>query len=255
VGWRSLRIVIYMICLQLGCIGTPAAQRELRPIVKVQSGLLEGTHFGSNPNGAAFLGVRYVAPPIGDLRWKPPQSAPKWSGTRKADNFGSPCPQIPARWFPYIEGIEDCLYLNIWTTDVRPDANCPVLVYFHGGSNTQGYSQMTPLGPTLSQMGLVVVSVNYRLGPFGFLAHPALTAESEHHSSGNYGLLNQLQALRWVKENIREFGGDRDRVTVMDQSAGAVDMCLLMASPMSQGLVKRSAARKNWRRYTCRLRK
>ncbi len=235
-GWRLVKIAACLICLQLGCIGTPAAQCEQQPIVKSQSGLLEGTHFGSNPNGAAFLGVRYAAPPIGDLRWKPPQRAPKWSGTRKALNYGSPCPQLPARWFSYIEGNEDCLYLNIWTTDVRPNANRPVLVYFHGGSNTQGYSQMTPLGPALSQTGLVVVSVNYRLGPFGFLAHPALTAESEHHSSGNYGLLDQLQALRWVKENIRKFGGDPDRVTVVGQSAGAVDICLLMASPMSQGL-------------------
>ena len=237
-GWRSVWIAAYLICLQLGCIGASAAQSELRPIVKIQSGLLEGTPFGSKPNGAAFLGVRYAAPPIGDFRWKPPQPAPKWSGTQKADNFGSPCPQLPARWFPYIEGNEDCLYLNIWTTDVRPNTNRPVLVYFHGGSNTQGYSQMTPVGPTLSQMGLVVVSVNYRLGPFGFLAHPALTAESEHHSSGNYGLLDQLQALRWVKENIREFGGDPERVTVMGQSAGAVDICLLMASPISQGLFR-----------------
>jgi len=235
-GWRSVRIAVGLICLQLGCFGAPAAQNETQPTVKIQSGMLEGTHFGSKPNSAAFLGVRYAAPPIADLRWKPPQPAPKWSGTHKADNFGSPCPQLPARWFSYIEGNEDCLYLNIWTTDIRPIANRPVLVYFHGGSNTQGYSQMTPLGPSLSQMGLVVVSVNYRLGPFGFLAHPALTAESEHHSSGNYGLLDQLQALRWVKENIREFGGDPDRVTAMGQSAGAVDICLLMASPISQGL-------------------
>jgi para-nitrobenzyl esterase len=235
-GWKSVRTALLMTCLQLGWIGASAAQSEQKPIAKIQSGLVEGIHFGSDPNSAAFLGVRYAEPPIGELRWKPPQPAPKWIGTRKADNFGSPCPQLPAAWFPYIEGNEDCLYLNIWTTDTRPIANNAVLVYFHGGSNTQGYSQMTPLGPRLSQMGLVVVSVNYRLGPFGFLAHPALTAESDHRSSGNYGLLDQLQALRWVKENIRKFGGDPDRVTVMGQSSGAVDVCLLMASPMSQGL-------------------
>jgi para-nitrobenzyl esterase len=204
--------------------------------VKIPGGLLEGSHFGSGLNGAAFLGVPYAAPPSGELRWKPPQPAPRWSGTRKADNYGSPCPQLPAQWFPYIEGNEDCLYLNIWTTEVRSNANRPVLLYFHGGSNTQGYSQITPLGPPLSQLGLVVVSANYRLGPFGFLAHPALTAESEPHSAGNYGLLDQLQALNWVQENIREFGGDPERVTVMGQSAGAVDICLLMASPISQGL-------------------
>ena len=182
--------------------------------------------------------IPYAAPPIGELRWKPPQPALQWTGTRKAINFGSPCAQLPARWFPYIESNEDCLYLNIWTTDLRSNAQRPVLVYFHGGSNTQGYSQMTPLGPPLSRMGLVVVSANYRLGPFGFLAHPALTAESEHHSSGNYGLLDQLQALTWVKENVRKFGGDPDRITVMGQSAGAVDICLLMASPLSPGLFR-----------------
>jgi para-nitrobenzyl esterase len=100
-GWRSVWIAVYLIFRQFG---TPAAQCEQQPIVKSQSGLLEGTHFGSNPNGAAFLGVRYAAPPIGELRWKPPQPAPKWSGTRNADKFGSPCPQLPAPWFPYMEG-------------------------------------------------------------------------------------------------------------------------------------------------------
>lgn len=235
-GWRSVWTAVCLICLQLGCIGIPTAQGEQRPIVRIQSGFLEGTHFSSDPHAVAFLGIPYAAPPIGELRWKPPQPTPKWTGARKADNFGSPCTQLPAQWFPYIEGSEDCLYLNIWTTDVRASANRPVLVYFHGGSNTQGYSQMTPLGPSLSQKGLAVVSANYRLGPFGFLAHPALTAESEHQSSGNYGLLDQLQTLRWIKENIREFGGDPHRVTIMGQSAGAVDICLLMASPLSQGL-------------------
>ncbi len=237
-GLRLVWITVCLICLQLGCFGLLASPREQQPVVKIQSGELEGIAFGSDPNDAVFLGVPYAAPPIGELRWKPPQPAPHWSGTRKALHYGSPCPQLPAQWFPYIEGNEDCLYLNIWTTDVRSNANRPVLVYIHGGSNTQGYSQMTPLGPSFSQMWLVVVSANYRLGPFGFLAHPALTAESEHRSSGNYGLLDELQALRWVKENIREFGGDPDRVTVMGQSAGAVDICLLMASPSSRGLLQ-----------------
>lgn len=235
-GSRSMWIAVWVIGLQLSYMRISAAKTEHQPVVKIQSGQLEGVRSGANAKGAAFLGIPYAAPPIGGLRWKPPQPEPKWSGTRKADNFGSPCLQLPGSWFHYIEGHEDCLYLDVWTTAVRSNANHAVLVYFHGGSNTQGYSEMTPLGLPLSQMGLVVVSANYRLGPFGFLAHPALTAESEHHSSGNYGLLDQLQVLRWVKENIREFGGDPDRVTVMGQSAGAVDICLLMASPMSQGL-------------------
>ncbi len=233
------RTAIWLIWFQLSCTGAFTARGERqKPTVKVQSGLLAGIHFSSEPNAAAFLGVPYAAPPTGELRWRPPQLTPKWTGTRKAINFGSPCPQLPARWFQYIEGNEDCLYLNVWTTELGSNANRPVLVYFHGGSNTQGYSQMTPLGPQLSRLGLVVVSANYRLGAFGFLAHSALSAESEHHSSGNYGLLDQLQALKWVKENIREFGGDPHRITVMGQSAGAVDICLLMASPLSQEMFR-----------------
>jgi len=214
---------------------------ERTPTNCEESERLAGRHsFRFNPEWRRISRSSVCGAATGELRWKPPQPALKWNGTRKAVAFGSPCPQLPARWLPHIEGDEDCLYLNIWTTDFRPTANRPVLVYFHGGSNTQGYGQMTPLGPPLSGLGLVVVSANYRLGPFGFLALPALTAESEHHSSGNYGLLDQLQALEWVKKNIREFGGDPDRVTVMGQSAGAVDICLLMASPVSRGMFQRA---------------
>jgi para-nitrobenzyl esterase len=206
------------------------------PSVRLASGILEGIHFGSAQNEVTFLGVRYAAPPVGELRWRPPQPPEKWSGTRKTTEFGASCPQLPAGWLPTIPWNEDCLYLNIWTSQLSLHANLPVMVFFHGGSNAAGYSQLTPLGPPLSRLGVVFVSANYRLGPLGFLAHPALTAESEHHSSGNYGLLDQLQALKWVRENISRFGGDPSRITVMGQSAGAVDICLLMASPMSAGL-------------------
>lgn len=205
------------------------------PTVRLNDGLLQGVNVGGNRE-AAFLGIPYAKPPVGDLRWKPPQPTEKWTGIRRATDFGSPCAQLPARWFHYIPGSEDCLYLNVWTPAISSRPELPVLVYFHGGSNTQGYSQMTPLGPTLSRLGMVVVSANYRLGPFGFFAHPALTAESEHHSSGNYGLLDQLQALKWVRENIARFGGNPRRVTVIGQSSGAVDICLLMASPLARGL-------------------
>ena len=205
------------------------------PKVTVESGELEGTHFGSD-NEVAFLGVPYAAPPVGELRWKPPQPVSRWTGTRQANQFGPAAPQLPAGWLPQVAWNEDCLYLNIWTAQFSPGAKLPVVVFFHGGGNEVGYSQLTPLGPPLSRLGVVVVSANYRLGPFGFLAHPALTAESEHHSSGNYGLLDQLQALRWVRDNISRFGGDPDRVTVMGQSAGALDITLLMASPLATGL-------------------
>jgi para-nitrobenzyl esterase len=220
-------------------LGAVALGAMAAPTVTVQSGVLAGTHFGSAGNQVAFLGVPYAASPIGELRWRPPQPVRPWSGTRRATEFGAACPQLRASWLPYIGWKEDCLFLNIWTTRFSRSAKLPVIVYFHGGSNTAGYSQMTPLGPALSRLGVVVVSANYRLGPMGFFAHPALSAESEHHSSGNYGLLDQLQALRWVRDNISQFGGDATRVTVMGQSAGAVDICLLMASPMAAGLFDR----------------
>jgi para-nitrobenzyl esterase len=205
------------------------------PKVTVESGELEGTHFGSD-NEVAFLGVPYAAPPVGELRWKPPQPVSRWTGTRQANQFGPAAPQLPAGWLPQVAWNEDCLYLNIWAAQFSPNARLAVIVFFHGGGNEVGYSQLTPLGPPLSRLGVVVVSANYRLGPFGFLADPALTAESEHHSSGNYGLLDQLQALRWVRDNISRFGGDPNRVTVMGQSAGALDITLLMASPLAAGL-------------------
>jgi para-nitrobenzyl esterase len=216
--------------------GTAASPVAVAPTVTIANGTLQGVHFGLAPNNAAFLGVPYAAPPLGPLRWKRPEPITKWNGTRMATQFGPACPQLPARWLPYVGWNEDCLYLNVWTTQLSARAKLPVIVYFHGGSNAAGYSQLTPLGPALSPLGVVVVSANYRLGPMGFLALPALTEESKHHSSGNYGLLDQLQALKWVRQNISRFGGDPDRVTVMGQSAGAVDICLLMASPLSNGL-------------------
>lgn len=233
------QIASLLICATIGWV-PPVVADGAAPTVTLPDGILEGVHFSPANNAVAFLGIPYAAPPVGELRWKPPQPLSKWSGTRRATQFGAPCPQLPANWFPNIGWNEDCLYLNLWTTQFNARAKLPVIVYFHGGSNTSGYSQMTPLGPPLSGLGVVVVSANYRLGPFGFLAHPALTAESEHHSSGNYGLLDQLQALKWVNENISQFGGDPMQVTVMGQSAGAVDVCLLMASPLAKGLFQRA---------------
>jgi para-nitrobenzyl esterase len=206
------------------------------PAVTISSGVLQGVPFDSASHGAAFLGIPYAAAPVGNLRWRPPQSPASWAGIRPANQYGPACPQLSQRWLQPFKTSEDCLFLNVWTPRFSADAKLPVIVFFHGGSNTAGYSQQTPLGPAFSRLGLVVVSANYRLGPLGFLAHPSLTAESDHHSSGNYGLLDQMQALRWVRENISKFGGDTNRVTVMGQSAGAGDICLLMASPLAAGL-------------------
>jgi para-nitrobenzyl esterase len=231
-------IACFLVCVFARVTLTAAVIAAPRVMLKV--GIVEGVHFGPGQNEVAFLGVPYAAPPVGDLRWKPPQPVRSWTGIRSATSFGAACPQLPAGWLPYIDWNEDCLFLNVWTVHLSASPKLPVIVYFHGGSNTTGYSQLDPLGPTLSRLGVVVVSANYRLGPMGFFAHPALTAESLHHSSGNYGLLDQLDVLEWVRENISRLGGDPNRITVMGQSAGSVDICLLMASPMSAGLFQRA---------------
>ena len=210
------------------------------PTVKLESGALKGMRFGDGQQGAAFLGVPYAAPPTGELRWKPTEPVARWAGIRDATQYGAACPQLPEPWLTYPHWSEDCLFLNVWTRQMSARDKQPVIVFIHGGSNRAGYSQRDELGPSLSRAGLVVVSANYRLGPLGFLAHPALTAESPHTSSGNYGLLDQIQALKWVRENIARFGGDPGRITVMGQSAGAVDICLLMTSPLARGLFQQA---------------
>ena len=143
------------------------------PTVRLGAGVLEGMQFGSAKNEVAFLGVPYAAPPVGDLRWKPPQPVSHWNETRKATEFGATCPQLPAGWLPNLPWNEDCLYLNVWATQLSASAKLPVIVYFHGGSNTAGYIQLTPLGPALSRLGVVVVSANYRLDLFGIFCAPS----------------------------------------------------------------------------------
>jgi para-nitrobenzyl esterase len=216
------------------------SHESLAPAVTLSSGALRGTRFGKDGNGVAFLGIPYAAPPTGELRWKPPEPARHWVGIREATQFAAACPQLPEPWLTTPHWSEDCLFLNVWSRQKSAPHKQPVIVFFHGGSNRAGYSQMDQLGPALSRNGVVVVSANYRLGALGFLAHTALTAESRHASSGNYGLLDQIQALEWVRENIAHFGGDPGRITVMGQSAGAVDICLLMASPLAHGLFQRA---------------
>jgi para-nitrobenzyl esterase len=227
---RAIVRVLIIACTVQAQAAPPAPQ------IHVTTGVLQGMRSGATGWEWAFLGIPYAAPPVGDLRWRPPQPRASWPGTRAATRYGPACPQLPAAWLPYPPWKENCLYLNLWTPKILEKARLPVIVYFHGGSNQAGYSQLTPLGPALSPLGVVVVTANYRLGPMGFLALPALTAESAHHASGNYGLLDQIAALRWVRDNIAQFGGDSGRITVMGQSAGAVDICLLMTSPQAQGL-------------------
>jgi para-nitrobenzyl esterase len=238
-------------CLMFGLLFTlfapapssapPSTRLSASPLtVRLKSGVLEGVRFGPAPNEVAFLGIPYAAPPVGARRWTPPQPVSPWSGVRKATTFGASCPQLPQRWLRDLAWNEDCLHVSVWTTAPGPSAKLPVVVWLHGGSNKAGRSHNDLIGPALARRGVVFVAVNYRLGPFGFLAHPWLTAESGHRSSGNYGLLDQLEALRWVRENIAAFGGDPARVTLMGQSAGAVDACLLMTSPLAAGLFHRA---------------
>jgi para-nitrobenzyl esterase len=213
--------------------------------VRVEQGQLSGVP-GSDPDVRVYKGIPFAAPPTGDLRWRAPKPAADWPGVRKADQFSSTCMQTP-----YAEGSlyrsepqpvsEDCLYLNIWTAAKSASDKRPVMVWIHGGAFTRGSGSMpTYNGENFAKKGVVLVTVNYRLGIFGFFAHPELTQESEHHSSGNYGILDEIAALQWVQKNIAAFGGDPKRVTIFGESAGSWAVNLLVASPLAKGLFQRA---------------
>jgi len=226
------------------------------PLVHLASGTLEGTMSGEI---AVFKGIPFAQPPVGPLRWRPPQPNAPWSGIRDATKPSRPCmqslqgvdsfiaPLAAAYGVTYspqqLDPSEDCLYLNVWTPQLKPGVHLPVMVWLHGGSNRIG-SGTEPAydGASLASRGVIVVTVNYRLGVMGFFAHPELTAESPHHSSGNYGLLDQIEALRWVKQYIAQFGGDPENVTLFGESAGSVDATTLMASPLAASLFRRVIA-------------
>ena len=186
---------------------------------------------------AVFQGIPYAAPPVGELRWKPPQAASAWQGVRDALTPPHSCMQVDWGWNARDaqDESEDCLYLNMATPSLHPEHSLPVIFWIHGGANYNG-SGRYGRGQTLTQHDVVLVSINYRLGVFGFLALPTLTAESARHSSGNYALLDQIAALRWVRDNIAAFGGDPQNVTIAGQSAGAIDVGLLLTTPDSKGL-------------------
>jgi para-nitrobenzyl esterase len=191
-----------------------------------------------------FKGIPYAASPVGDLRWMPPQAVSRWHGVRTATEWGPRCVQSNrlGDLDPFNTRMdEDCLYLNVWTPAKSTDESLPVMVWIHGGSNLNGAgSQPEYNGSNLAGKGVVVVTINYRLDIFGFLGHPELTKESGTNSSGNYGLLDQIAALKWVHNNIRVFGGDPTRVTIFGESAGAFDVSMLMASPLTRGLFARA---------------
>ncbi len=215
--------------------------------VRTHSGMLSGTEVS---DVRVFKGIPYAAPPVDELRWQPPQPVEPWSGVRTADSFAASCMQDPPppgsfyqlEFFEVVEPMsEDCLYLNVWTPAAAAGEKRPVIVWIHGGAFRQGSGSMSTFdGTGLATKGLVVVTINYRLGVFGLLAHPELTAESPHHASGNYGLLDQLAALEWVRRSIEAFGGDADNVTIVGQSAGAASINQLMASPLAVGLFQKA---------------
>ena len=230
---HSIRAVTVLLASALAASAWGAEQ------VKTANGVVEGVTEKSGIR--AFRGIPFAAPPVGDLRWKPPQPVKNWEGVRQADKFGPRAMQRPIFGdmnFRSDGMSEDCLYLNVWTPAKSGDERLPVLVYFYGGGFMAGDgSEPRYDGASMARKGIVAVTVNYRLGVFGFLAHPELTGESPHHASGNYGLLDQNAALRWVRRNIAAFGGDPDKVTIAGESAGSVSVSAQMASPLSKDLI------------------
>jgi para-nitrobenzyl esterase len=222
-------------CFVMTLAGSAFAQDR----VKTANGIVEGTSTGSGIR--TFKGIPFAAPPVGDLRWQPPQAVKDWTAVRKADQFGPRCMQRPIfgdMGFRSNGMSEDCLYLNVWTPAKSGNELLPVLVYFYGGGFVAGDgSEARYQGESMARKGIVALTVNYRLGVFGFFAHPELTKESPHHASGNYGLLDQNAALRWVRQNIAAFGGDPKKVTIAGESAGSISVSAQMASPLSKDLI------------------
>jgi para-nitrobenzyl esterase len=205
------------------------------PVADVAGGRIQGSAL--DHGGAVFKGIPFAAPPVEALRWREPQPVKPWTGVRGATSFGAPCAQNSGGRGMLESSSEDCLFLNVWTPEWPPRAPKPVMFWMHGGGNYGGSAGSANFdGESLARHGVVLVSANYRLTAFGFFAHPELTRESAHHASGNYGLMDQIAALQWVRTNIERFGGDPANVTIFGQSAGAVDATVLMTSPLAKGL-------------------
>ncbi len=207
--------------------------------MQTDKGEVEGA-YTADQQVIAFKGIPYAAPPVADLRWKPPQPAVKWKRILPAKDFGNHCIQsnsYPDMVFHDAGPSEDCLTLNVWAPAKAKRGSLPVMVWIHGGGLLSGgTSENRQDGQFLAHRNVVIVSMNYRLGIFGFFVHPQLTAESPHHASGNYGLLDQAAALAWVNTNIAAFGGDPNNVTIFGESAGSTSVSALMASPIARGL-------------------
>ena len=227
-----------------------SAEKKASPVLTIEGGQVQGVA-ADLPGVTVYRGIPYAAPPIGDLRWKEPQPVVPWDGVMVADRFGHPGYQAvhyPGGYFTewgYGEEAqcsEDCLYLNVWTTAPgKTDAKLPVAYWIHGGGYREGWGSEPEFdGQEFAAKGVILVSINYRLGVFGFLAHPDLAAESPHGVSGNYGVLDMIQGLKWVKENIAQFGGDPDNVMIFGQSAGGGAVRTLVESPLARGLFNKA---------------
>ncbi len=243
---RRILVILAALFLSATALFAPGCGRSVRPAGNLDNPVLDsGPISGRLDNGIrSFLGIPYAAPPVGDLRWREPQPVEPWKEVRPCLAYGPSCPQVREDWTGQLdvgETSEDCLYLNVWTPAESPDDRLPVMVWIHGGAFKSGSGSL-PIydGTGLASRGVVVVTINYRLGPLGFMAHPLLSEESPHGVSGNYGLLDQVAALEWVRRNIAAFGGDPGNVTVFGESAGGMSILYLMTSPLADGLFQRA---------------
>jgi para-nitrobenzyl esterase len=234
---RNLTMLAFALALAISGLASATIDT-----VKVDGGLISGT---AADGVRSFKGIPFAASPVGELRWKAPRPVVDWKGIRQCDAFGPQCPQAlyptgSMYYSPPQKQSEDCLYLNVWTAAKLNDKR-PVMVWIHGGALTRGSGANRVYdGTALAKKGVVLVTINYRLGPLGYLAHPELTSESPQHSSGNYGVLDQIEALKWVQKNIAGFGGDPNRVTIFGESAGSWSVNALVASPLAKGLFHRA---------------
>jgi para-nitrobenzyl esterase len=240
------RLQLLPLCLLLSVL--TQAQNPMQ-VIHTESGLVSGVEEDSIH---IFKGIPFAAPPVGNLRWKEPQSVKRWSGVKACTAFqASPMQGNPSPFLMFTKEFmipaapisEDCLYVNVWTGAGSPAEKRPVLIFIYGGGFMSGGSAVPVYdGTAMAEKGVVFVTFNYRVGVFGFFAHPELTKESIHHASGNYGLLDQIAALKWVRRNIAAFGGDPSNVTIAGQSAGSISVNCLVASPLAKGLFKKAIA-------------